>query len=110
MKRILVLTLIVGLLFSGCATICSPTADKVEMYAQQIAQASSALVYFQDQVPTVPIQAIITGLQLAINLLSQARDGVCVDAKALAAAQNNVGQNITIMKNLKMGKALKMDR
>lgn len=114
-KKVAIVTIVFGLLVApGCAgwtqTLCSPTADKVASYTQQIAQASSALVYFQDEVPTVPIQAIITGLQMAINLLSQARDGICVDDKALAAAQANVGQNALIMKGMKMGKALRLDR
>ena len=113
MKRLLILLMAMALI-GGCAgwttTLCSPTADKVADYTNQIAQASSALVFYQDQAPTVPIQAIVSGLQMAVALLIQARDGICVEQKALAAAQANVGQSTAVMKSMKRGKMLRLDR
>jgi hypothetical protein len=103
---------------SGCATIqgwlgktvCSPTADQVVSYTQQIADASDSLVYFQGLVPTVPIAAIIAGLKLAIQVLSDARDGICKDATQLAAAQDQINTSKTLTMQLKAGKKIMLVR
>ena len=101
-------------MLSGCATIqawlgqtvCSPTADQVMTYTQQIADASDSLAYFQTIVPTVPIMAIIAGLKLAIKVLSDARDGICQDQAQLTSAQEQVSVSKNMAMQLKAGKKM----
>ena len=110
--------LVIMFMLGGCATVqgwlgqtvCSPTADQVASYTQQIADASDSLVYFQSLVPTVPIAALIAGLKLAIKVLSDARDGICQDSAQLASAkeQVNTSQNVAIQ--LKAGKNMMLVR
>jgi predicted small secreted protein len=111
--KIMAVLAIFGIL-SGCATIqgwlgqtvCSPTADQVVSYAQQIADASDSLAYFQELVPTVPILAIIAGLKLAIKVLTDAKNGICEDPAQLAAAQDQISTTKNLTKQLKAGKKL----
>ena len=98
----------------GCATIqgwlgqtvCSPTADQVMSYTQQIADASDNLAFFQSLAPTVPILAIISGLKLAIKILSDARDGICQDPTQLASAQEQISTSRSLSMQMKSGKKM----
>jgi predicted small secreted protein len=111
--KIMAVLAIFGML-SGCATIqgwlgktvCSPTADQIVSYAQQIADASDSLAYFESLIPTIPIMAIIAGLKLAIKVLSDARDGICQDPVQLASAQEQVKTSKNLAMQLKAGKSL----
>lgn len=113
MKKIMAV-LVIMFMVGGCATIqgwlgktvCSPTADQVASYAQQIADASDSLVYFQSLIPTVPVAAIVAGLKLALKILSDARDGICQDPAQLATAQDQINTTKGLTKQLKAGKKL----
>ena len=106
--------LVTVFMIGGCATIqgwlgktvCSPTADQIMVYTQQIADASDSLAYFQTLTPTVPIIAIIAGLKLAIKVLSDARDGICQDEAQLASAQEQVSVSKNMTMQLKAGKKM----
>ena len=110
MRKLMVLAMVLALAFSGCAyfktQICSPTADQAMSYAQQIAQASDSLVYFQSLVPSVPLAAIIAGLKLAVLTIQQAKDGVCIAPEQIATAQSAVQCAGGVALQMKMGKAL----
>ena len=108
--KIMAVLAIVGML-SGCATwlgqtVCSPTADQVVSYAQQIADASDSLVYFQGLIPTIPVVAIIAGLKLAIKVLTDAKNGICQDPAQLVSAQEQVSVSRNLTMQLKAGKKM----
>ena len=113
MKKIMAV-LVILFMVGGCATIqgwlgktvCSPTADQIESYAQQIADASDSLVYFQGLIPTIPVVAIIAGLKLAIRILSDARDGICVDTGQIVVAQDQISTSKSLTMQLKTGKKM----
>jgi hypothetical protein len=104
------LVLGLALLVGGCArmqqNICSPTADQVAAYSQQIADASDALEFFQAMAPSVPVLAIIAGLKLAVATLNQARDGYCADAAQLAAASDAIVNAKSTAASLQAGQRL----
>lgn len=117
-KYFVIAVLAMCLVVGGCATIqswlgktvCSPTADQVAVYAQQISEASDALVYFQGLMPSIPVAAIVTGLKMAIKVLADARDGICQDPTQIASAQSAVADSTNMAASLKMGMQLKLTR
>ncbi len=110
MKKLAIVVMTLALAFSGCVwmqkQVCNPTADQAMSYAQQIAQAADSLLYFQSLVPSVPLEAIIAGLKLAVATLQQAKDGVCIAPIQIVAAEMTVLNTCSVVKQLKMGKAL----
>jgi hypothetical protein len=110
MKKLAIVVMVLALFLGGCAwsktQICSPTAEQAMSYAQQIAQASDALLYFQSLVPSVPLAAIIAGLKLAVATLQQAKDGVCLTPEQIATAQSAVQNAGMLALQLKMGKSM----
>jgi hypothetical protein len=82
-KRVVVLLLAMVLL-AGCAEFksffCSPTAEQVMAAAEKLDQATAALAFLQDLVPVPEVAAAIAALQIAIPILRQIKDGICVSA------------------------------
>lgn len=102
MKRLLVSLVIVGLLCSGCSliqTVCHPTEAQQIAVAQYKAQADLLLVFFQSQIQSEEIRAIITGLRLAISVYDQVIAGVCVAADVVQGADKVVTSNQTFARN-----------
>lgn len=114
MKKLAVVIITLTLLVSGCAylttAICYPTDNELTSFTNQIAQGNSLIGFYAEQPSTVPIQALISGLQVAVAVLIQAREGICVEQAALKAAQANVGQAGEVAKGIRAGRQLRLSR
>lgn len=101
---LIVVALAAGLI-SGCETLknafCSPTAEQVMAAGERLAQASDTLTYLEGLSPSPAVTAAKAALQIAIPILRQIKDGICVSAAEEANANQAV--NSTYAYAVKMG-------
>jgi hypothetical protein len=95
MKKILAIILILAVAgVCGCATLknffCSPTAEQVMAAGEKLSQATAMLAFLESLAPVPEITAAIAALQIAIPILRQIKDGICVDAADAANAERAV--------------------
>lgn len=106
MKNILAIILILTLAgVSGCETLknafCSPTAEQIMVAGERLALASDTLNYLEGLSPSPEVSASIAGLKIAMPILRQIKDGICVSVEEEANA--NVVLNSTYTYAAKLG-------
>lgn len=89
-KKFLAALLILTLAVCGCAALknalCSPTAEAVVAAGEKLALAEATLAYLQELVPIPEVELTIAGLKIAIPILRQIKNGICVSAEDEANA------------------------
>lgn len=91
-KRVLAILLLVVAVAGvyGCETFrnafCSPTAEQIMVAGEKLDAASDTLYYLEGLSPSPEITAAIAALKIAIPILRQIKDGICVTAEEEANA------------------------
>lgn len=91
-------------MLAGCSTLksafCSPTADQIMAAADKLSQATGTLAFLQGLLPVPAVTAAIAALQIAIPILQQIKDGICVSAADEANANQVAVTSVTLAAGL----------
>ncbi|MHB9074643.1 MAG: hypothetical protein ACYC6G_14090 [Desulfobaccales bacterium] len=103
---VMCLTLLIGSLVApGCAPkattapnvpsevtdiICSPTAEQVAAWTQEILSGTDLLAFLELLPQTAAIMTIVNGAKAGIKVLEQARQGICTRLADIEQAKTNI--------------------
>lgn len=82
--------------------ICSPTADQIDAWSQDILSGTDLIAFLALLPQTAVIAAILDGLKASVKVLDQARQSICTRLADIEQAKTNI-QNAQTTAAMKYG-------